>query len=402
MLKKRVLCFLTAVACMAVLLGNGASAAEVESGAVYCFGENDFAGEEPLVGICITKLPDAQLGTVKLGGRVLRRGDILTASQLEQMTFTPVDTQQDQDAVMTYLPIYENRVEPSAVMTISIRGKEDKAPVAEDSALETYKNLSNEGSLKVSDPEGKPMAYTVTRQPKRGEVTVREDGTFVYTPKKNKVGVDSFTYTATDPAGNVSREATVTITVLKPGDAARYTDTADSSCRFEAEWMRNTGLFTGEQIGGQLCFNENKTVSRGEFLVMMVKTLGIPVDEKAEYTGYVEDAPLWLRPYLAAALRSGLTAGLPAQETGEFGADVAITGGEAAVMLQNAMDLAVTTVVDQGAEDVPQWAAVAVAAMSESGIQILAAEDLTRGEAAKLLYQVSLIAQDAPGLAMYQ
>ena len=136
--------------------------------------------------------------------------------------------------------------------------------------------------------------------------------------------------------------------------------------------------------------------------MMMVKTLGIPVDEKAEYTGYVEDAPLWLRPYLAAALRSGLTAGLPAQETGEFGADVAITGGEAAVMLQNAMDLAVTTVVDQGAEDVPQWAAVAVAAMSESGIQILAAEDLTRGEAAKLLYQVSLIAQDAPGLAMYQ
>ena len=40
--------------------------------------------------------------------------------------------------------------------------------------------------------------------------------------------------------------------------------------------------------------------------------------------------------------------------------------------------------------------------MSESGIEILAAEELTRGEAAKLLYQVSLIAQDAPGLAMYQ
>ena len=401
MLHKRIVWVLTAAVCALSLLGGSVCAAEVESGQVYCFSAGDFSGEEPLVGICITDLPDANTGTVMLGGRVLQPGDILTAQQLEKMTFSPLDTRQDAQAVMSYLPIYENRVETSATVTVAIRGKEDKAPVAEDSALETYKNLPNTGSLKVNDPEGKTLTYTVTRQPKRGSVTVAEDGSFVYTPKKNKVGVDSFTYTATDPAGNVSREATVTVTVLKPTDAPQYADTAGSDCRFEAEWLKNTGLFTGEQLGGQLCFQENKTVSQEEFLVMMVKALGIPTEEAVNYAGF-EEVPQWLKPYLTAALRSGLTAGLPEQDAAAFGSNTPITGGAAAVMLQNALDLAVTTVVDEGREDVPRWAAVAVTAMSDNGIAVRAMENLTRGEAAKLLYQISLLAEDAPGLAMYR
>ena len=155
-------------------------------------------------------------------------------------------------------------------------------------------------------------------------------------------------------------------------------------------------------MGGQLCFQEDKPVSQEEFLVMMVKALGIPLDEKTEYTGYPENIPQWLRPYLAAALRAGITAGLPAEDAQTFGSDMPITGGAAAVMLQNALDLAVMTVVDEGREDVPQWAAVAVTAMQDNGISVEAMEVLTRGEAAKLLYQVSLLAEEAPGLAMYR
>lgn len=402
MLYKRIAWGFVAAACGLTLLGGAVSAAEVESGAVYCFQTEDFSQEENLVGICITDLPDVAAGTVMLGGRVLRPGDILTAEQLERMTFSPLDTHQDAQAVMSYLPIYENRVEKSATVTVSIRGKEDKAPVAVDSSLETYKNLPNTGALKANDPEGKALTYTVTRQPKRGTLTVAEDGSFVYTPKKNKVGVDSFTYTATDPAGNVSREATVTVTVLKPGDAAQYADTLGSDCRFEAEWMKNTGLFVGEQLGGQLCFQEEKPVSQEEFLVMMVKALGIPLEETANYTGYPEDVPQWLRPYLAAALRSGLTAGLPEEQTQTIGTDTAITGGSAAVMLQNALDLAVLTVVDEGQAQVPRWAAVAVTALQDNGVSVQADQVLTRGSAAKLLYQISLIAEEAPGLVMYR
>ena len=399
MFRTRIVCAMLAACC---LLGvcAGVSALEVECDSTYCFSAEDFSAEEAISGICITGLPDASTGTVMLGSRVLRTGDILAADQLAQMTFSPLQTLEDQDAVVTYLPIYEDRVAPAVTMTIAIRGKEDKAPVAEDSAVETYKNLPNEGRLKVSDPEGQALTFTVTRQPKRGTVEVRENGTFLYTPKKNKVGVDSFTYTATDPAGNVSREATVTIQIMKPTDATQYTDTAGKSFRFAAEWMKNTGLFVGEKIGGALCFNSDKTVSRGEFLAMMVKALNIPVDEKADFTGYTDEVPQWLKPYLAAAMRSGLTAGVQTLETGAFGAHDSITGGEAAVMLQNAMDLTVSAAAVENAED--SWAADAVAAMNENGIAITAGDVLTRGQVAEILYQASCLAEEAPGLAMYQ
>lgn len=407
MFRKETLCFLLAIFCMTGMV-TVAAALEVESDATYCFSAEDFSeeGEPQLTGICITEIPDAASGTAMLGYRVLRPGDILTAEQLAQVTFCPIYTETDQEAVLTYLPIYEDRVAPSTTMTISIRGKADNAPIAQDHALETYKNLPIEAALKVSDPEGKTLTYTVTRQPKRGSVVIRDDGTFEYTPKKNKVGVDSFVFTATDPAGNVSREATVTIRILKPSDAPQYTDTVGSSCRFAAEWMKNTGLFVGEQIDGAYCFREDMPVSRGEFVAMAVKVLGIPVNESAAYTGYSDDIPSWLKPYLAAALRSGMTAGLPSAQTGVFGASVAITGAEAAVILQNAMDLAVSVSADpapDGKEDTaPHWATAAVAAMNQNGIALTEEDILTRGEVAILLYQISQMTASAPGLQMYQ
>lgn len=408
MFRARFVCLLLALICL-LSLGTAALAAEVDCDTTYCFSPADFSEDDALAGICITHLPKTATGTVMLGNRVIRSGDILTAEQLSQLTFSPLRTEEDQDAVVTYLPIYENRVETSASMTISIRGKEDKAPVAQDSAIETYKNLPNQGKLNVSDPEGEALTYTLVRQPKRGEVTINEDGSFTYTPKKNKVGVDSFTYTAADPAGNVSREATVTVQILKPTDSKQYTDTVGKECRFAAEWMRNTGLFVGERIGGENCFYPEKTVSRGEFLAMVVQALDIPLAD-ASYSAVPEDTPDWLKPYLAAAMRAGLTAGWPETETGSFQADQPISGAEAAVMLQNALDLsisqetmetaAVETSAEEIQEEIPAWATVSLTAMNDNGIALSATENLTRGEVAQVMYQVSHLAIDAPGMAV--
>ena len=403
MFRTRFVSLLLAAACI-MPAGATATAAEVDCDATYCFTAYDFSNSEALQGVCITHLPDASAGTMMLGSRVIRSGDILTARQLAEVTFHPLRTQTDRDAVVTFLPIYENRVEPSTTMTIAIRGKEDKAPVAEDLALETYKNLPNQAHLKVSDPEGEALTYNLVRQPKRGEVTISPDGTFVYTPKKNKVGVDSFTYTAADPAGNVSREATVTVQILKPTDATQYTDTVGQSCRFSAEWMRNTGLFVGEQIGDSKCFYPEKTVSRGEFLTMVVKALDIPAQD-ASCCELPEDTPNWLKPYLAAAMRAGITAGLPELESGSFGADRPISGAEAAVMLQNALDLSISrqtveTAADAESEtDIPVWAQLSLTAMNDNGVMLQANDTLTRGQVAQVLYQISRLALDAPGIA---
>ena len=371
-----------AALCCVLALGIPVLAAEVDCDSVYCFSGADF--EEQVVGICITDLPDAATGTVLLGTRVIRPGDILTAEQLSQMTFSPLWTEEDQDAVVTYLPIYENRVEQEAAMTIAIHGKQDKAPVAEDSALETYKNLENSGKLKASDPEGKALTFTITRQPKRGTVELHEDGSFTYTPKKNKVGVDSFTYTATDPAGNVSREATVTIQIAKPTDAAQYTDTVGTDCRFTAEWLKNTGIFAGEQVGEDCCFSPEKAVTRGEFLAMTMKALGIEADRDAVSTGFEDDCPQWLQPYLAAALRSGLVRGYGTDTGAVFKPDQAITGTEAAAILSSALDLPAAAISEDS--DLPVWAATALASVNSSGIGFTDSETVTRAQTANALY----------------
>lgn len=407
MFRVRFICLVMAVLCLLSVTGT-ALAAEVDSDATYCFTAQDFSlSEEPLTGICITGLP-RESGSVLLGSRILQPGDILTAEQIPQMTFSPLRMQEDAQAVISYLPIFSDRVEPATTMTISIRGKKDQAPVAQDSTLETYKNLPNEGQLCVSDPEEQALTYTLVRAPKRGDVTIHENGTFTYTPKKNKVGVDSFTFTAADPAGNVSREATVTVQILKPSDARQYTDTAGLDCQYEAEWLRNTGLFVGESVNGLSCFLPEKVVSRGEFLAMLVQTLDIPVED-AGSTSIVEDAPDWLKPYLAAALRAGLTDRLPVNETGAFDPELPISGAEAAVMLQNALDLSVSQAqleadisVAATEDAAPDWAASALTILADHGLNLSATESLTRADTAQVLYQASQLALDAPGMHVFQ
>lgn len=398
---KRIICF--ALAAVSLLgIGSSALASQVESGSTYCFTAQDFSSaEEPLAGICITGIPQSNTGAVMLGTRILQPGDILTREQVERMTFQAVESQTDTQVQVCYLPIYENRVEKETTMSLAVIGKENKAPVAQDSTLETYKNLPNEGKLTVSDPEGESLTYTLARGPRRGTVELGEDGTFTYTPKHNKVGVDSFTFTAADPAGNVSREATVTVQILKPTKAGQYTDTLGQDCRFEAEWLRNTGLFEGEKVNGQECFLPDKEITKGQFLAMMVELLEVPTDDAA-LVQMPADTPQWLKPYLAAAVRSGLTEGLP--QTDGFETDAPLTGGEAAVMLQNALDLTVSqqALENSAYADAPVWASSSLTVLAENGVELPCQETLSRGQAAKVLYRVNTLAINAPGMAVFK
>ena len=345
-------------------------------------------GEAPVfapgvTGICVTNLPES--GTVCLGNRVIRPGDVLTAEQAATLTLSHPETEEDIRAVMEYLPMGPEGLGAEAELVFSLRGRKNAPPTAEDSKIETYKNLPNEGLLSVSDPEGEALTFTLVRGPRRGEVILRDDGSFLYTPKKNKVGTDSFTYTATDSAGNISTEATVTIDILKPSDEMRYTDTAASGCRFEAEWLRSTGIFSGEQVNGQLCFSPEETVTRGQFLAMLMEVLELPVDHSVEQTGFLDESPQWLKPYLAAALRSGIIAGYPAEGGVEFRADRPVSADEAAAMVQNALDFAVPA-----------------AAMEGQTSGLMGMDPLTRADAARALYQVSQLRRESGLLGLFR
>ena len=175
---------------------------------------------------------------------------------------------------------------------------------------------------------------------------------------------------------------------------------------FAAEWMRHTGLFVGEQVGGASCFNPDQTVSRGQFLAMLIQTLDIPTENAVE-TDTADTAPNWLKPYLLAAKRAGLMAGLPHSQTDSFDADAPITGAEAAVMLQNALALTVSqealeTLSSTENAQIPAWAASSLQAMACNGIALTGEETLTRGMAAQVLYRTGQLAIDAPGTAVFR
>ena len=314
------------------------------AGPVRCFTAADFDGAS---GILLTDLSDDFRLT--LGSRTLCPGDALTAGQLARVQAVSVQ-ETAAEVTLSYLPLTGSGAGTETVLTFSLGGTKDQPPEAHDSRAETYRNLSIDGTLDCGDPEGGPLIYVLLTAPKRGQVVFHRDGTFTYTPDAEKVGTDCFTYAVEDSAGNRSGEAKVSITIRRPVSDAVFADMAGDPQEFEALFLRNEGIFSGEWIGGALCFGPDKPVTEQEFLMMLMVLTGLEPETAA--TGS------WFSPWQAAALR----AGLPTENRALF------TGADAA---------AVTSCLLELPGD--------MAAACFSGD---AAAALTRRDAARLLYAV--------------
>lgn len=376
------------------------------TGAEYCFADTDFADQGALDGIFLSQVPDESQGSVFLGSRQLRAGDVIPSDLLSQLRLRSASDTAGEATVVFY-PISDGHVAQSTSLKIPLGSKKNAAPAVEDSTFETYKNISNTGTLSVTDPDGDRFTINLVKEPKRGTVVFEEDGTFTYTPMENKVGKDSFVFTATDAAGNTSEEATVTIQILKPLDKTTYADMTGDEGHFYAVWLRDQGLFSGEQVAGYLCFNPEKEVTRGEFLAMTMKLLDAETAETSLTTGFADEkeTPSWLQPYLVSALKSGMVTGVSSEDGMVFRPTTALTKAEAAVMLQNALNLPsdVETEVFAEYSAVPAWAQSSYTALSCAGIELnptYSAEPMTRREAAELLYQVSLLLDNSKEVSL--
>ena len=368
----------------------------VDPTAQFCFSQDDFTSAAA-DGIFLTSVPQETLATVHYGSRVLKAGDALPTEALGDLTLE-AKCVTAQEVTIGYCTLSDGVLSGVQELKLSILPKEDQPPTAEDGSLETYKNIAGSGTLSAADPEGKPLTYNLVKEPKRGSVELHEDGTFTYTPDKNKVGKDSFTYTVTDSGGNTSEEAKISIEIRKPTDKATYADMDGDPDAFYAMWLKEAGLFTGATVGGNLCFEPEKTVSRGEFLVMVMKLVDAQADETGLTSGFSDEAatPVWLQPYIVSALGSGMISGVSSEDGVVFRPEAALSRAEAAVMLQNVLQLpaptAKTVFSETDAAAVPAWAANATAALSAAGISLgdtAQADAITRREVAKLLYEVS-------------
>ncbi|MBQ7565771.1 MAG: S-layer homology domain-containing protein [Oscillospiraceae bacterium] len=376
---------------IAALLITGAAATE---DAAYCFAAEDFAGSETVDGIYLAAVPSSAVAEIRLGKRQLCSGDVIPSAQLGELALYAEPTAAT-DATIVFRTISGGHLAQPTELRIPLLQKKNEPPTAEDVKLETYRNMEISGAFKATDPESGALTFTIVKKPSRGEVTVCDNGTFLYTPRKNKVGTDTFRYTATDEKGAVSDEATVTVNILKPSDKTRYIDMQGDPDEFAATWLRECGVFRGETVAGNPCFSPDKSVTRGEFLAMTMALLNSQPTANALSSGFADeaDAPAWMQPYIATALQSGMIAGVTSERGLIFRPTASITKAEAAVLLQNTLHLPSAPETAVFASDcVPAWADSSMRALSCAGITIeptRSADDLTRRDAAVLLRQVA-------------
>ena len=385
--------------CALLATGAAAETLQIDLDSVYCFSASDF--DAPTRGIYVRSVPTASSGTLCYGARTLRPGDILPADALDALSFRPACAAVA-EASLTYCAITDTGLGAEQTLQLQLVRKQDTTPVCENVSFETYKNIANSGTLSAADEDGDQLTYQIVRQPKRGTVELADDGSFTYTPNHNKVGRDSFVYTATDPSGNVSNKATVKIKIVKPTDAVTFADLAGDPLEYRAMALKELGVYGGRDLAGQRCFCPDESVTRGEFLAMAMRVLGLEADDAVLTSGFADEdeTPGWMRPYITAAYRSGLISGVSAEDGLQFRPSAAISKAECAVMLQKMLrlpDADATDVFAESTDDsaVVAWALPSSAALEAVGIDLrpLAGESVTRRECAELLYQLSTLCQ---------
>ncbi|MFD8567807.1 Ig-like domain-containing protein [Streptomyces sp. NPDC059639] len=92
---------------------------------------------------------------------------------------------------------------------------EDRPPLVGDDTETIRTGETAAGSVEVSDPQGSEVEVGLGTGPRHGTVTVRPDGSFVYTPDDGWTGTDTFTVIGCESAGRkLCATGTVTIDVL--------------------------------------------------------------------------------------------------------------------------------------------------------------------------------------------
>ncbi|WP_105060286.1 tandem-95 repeat protein [Photobacterium angustum] len=96
-------------------------------------------------------------------------------------------------------------------------------PLGTDIGVETDEEVAVSGKLSATDVDGDNLTFTQSSNPTNGQVTVNTDGTWIYTPKTNFHGEDSFKVEVSDGNGGTDT-ITVNVTVNPINDAPVIVD----------------------------------------------------------------------------------------------------------------------------------------------------------------------------------
>ncbi len=300
------------------------------------FDKSDF---DKLLGVgdyvTVSTLPDKALGTLFLGDRKVSEGQTLTRSSAAQMHFEPKADTVGKTEFTFCDPASKNRY---GVMTLYVLEELNLCPTVSEASFDTEKNISYKGYLTAHDPEGDKLYFTVSASPKHGTLQLldKDSGFFMYTPKTDFTGRDTFSVRACDSYGNRSEQRRMIIHINEKSSDTVFYDMKNHWAHTSAAAICDSGLLRSDTVDGRLMFYPEKELSRGDFLAIAMIGAGLePYVRRVFSTDFYDDSdiPVNIKSYAQAAKEMGIINGYTKDGSTVFDSASPITRHDAALIV---------------------------------------------------------------------
>lgn len=348
--------------------------------------------------ITVTSLPSSEDGCLCVGDVLVNVGQTISRQNLDLLNYRGAEGGSRQASFRFKVDSSEYEM----VCDVFLLTRENSAPTLASEnerlfSVSTHQSVSVYGRIGAYDPDGDPVRYEIVTYARNGVIELDQTtGEYCYTPLGSYFGDDSFEYVAMDRYGNYSSAKKVSLSVQKRVTDTVYGDMDGHAAHHAALTMTEKGIMNGVHIGDTTYFMPSRSVSRIDFLAMLMNTIGEAPAENVFDTGFDDDAeiPQSMKGYVYRARDMGLING----EVGASGEYMlypnrAITRAEAALIVSKLVDASVPTVkpIFSDRNDIPSWAHDAIYSMNDLGLldstggAISAKADMTRAATAQML-----------------
>lgn len=332
--------------------------------------------------ITITSLPPASEGRLLLASEEVRAGQTIAMTNFSLLRFIPNYEKTETSFRFTCDRSYTSEC------IIKIGNISNSAPCV-SSALEfrTVADITCEGYLDGTDPDGDELYFEITEYPRHGlcEIIDTASGKYTYTPYEGYTGSDSFSYRVRDSLGSYSEESTVTLFTEERTDGMNFSDIESNPEYDAAAALISCGAMDAVFVDeDNIKFEPNEAITRENFVKTVMLALGSP-ELTSKSSGFADDADVdeECSGYIYEARRLGLIFGTPNTIGSSFNPKEPITCRDGANILCR-----ITGISSSDGD--------AVSALSDAGIITRSMstspdEPLTRSQSAQLIYNIKSV-----------
>jgi len=336
-------------------------------------------GIKKLDALTITKLPELTQGVLTLGGSDILAGQTISRENIQYIRLVPYPNRTG--AInFSFKNAGDTTADSSIQCVVSVLDSLNFSPSAVPISITTQKNIPVFKSMDGTDPDDDSVNYKIIKAPKNGLLDVKNinNGLFVYRPKANFIGNDSFVYQVEDQYGNVSNLATVQIKVTKAASSVKFIDMQDHWAANSAVKAVAAGFIDVDVKAPDLMFEPDVLMTRAEFVKMVMKAAKLDKGITETYkTGFADDSDIAFeyKAYVKKAYELGVIKGIPTDTGLYFDPNSVITRAEAAVIINNILKVPASLTTQGQAKPVfgdavfiPDWAEKDIAALNSCGI----------------------------------